>query len=145
MADWAQSSFPRDTAIYLLGRVSEALLSRAFADPELVEVYGRWLRRSNDAGFTSSDTLELVETGSASGRARLFARAKGDEFVVVFEGKAFSAVSAAGFDRSANALLGVHIPQFQGDVGAAIRFCRALLSRIERLASATAYPSPWAC
>jgi hypothetical protein len=93
---WEEGSFVRDTLLYRLGILVQAVAITAFADPKVRVTYDAWLRQlqEGDSLKPASPSQPLVESEFASGGKLQFeARREADEFLALFEHDDFQTVS----------------------------------------------------
>jgi hypothetical protein len=119
----------RDTLIFALGKLAEAVVHRAFSERQVRDSYSEF---SAMRGPKRDDSRQLAMAGVGDGVVQLFARSEKEEFLLRVRHARFSAAVPVGYDPDREEFLGLVLAEFCGSMPLAIHFARSMTRSIEQ-------------
>lgn len=123
----AESDLLRDTVVFHIGSVADALLVQTFAEADSVSGYFAWLDEEPSDDDDDEAQREMASAGlGPEGSLKLVARPRVDEFLGYLSHPEFTAVVSLAFSVADRELMGIHLVSFSGKPVLAMRWLRAL-------------------
>jgi hypothetical protein len=116
----------RDTLVFWLGKMAEAIVTRAFQEARVQAEYQEWLGET----VASKNARLLVTAGIDHGTVSLYARTEKDEFILKMDHPRFDAMLALGYSAARADFQGFILAHFQGSLSLAVHFCRSLYASV---------------
>lgn len=130
--NWAPADYPRDTLVYAMGGMADAILDVAAGEPDFRRFYNAWFHQQQALGPDVEVSGPLMRVRAEGGFVNVLARNEASEFVLNCEHPRFSALVSARYHLERRELAGIWVVHFGGHIKDAINFAVAASNKVQR-------------